>query len=270
MEAQHFLGLEPVDDTLHWRMEVRSDLATPEGFLFGGCGLGAAVVALEAAAERPLICTSGQFLSYASRGSVVEWEVALAVVGHHMTYGRAVARADGREVLNVTAALGAAEPDVTGIWADRPEVPGPDECPHRSLPATFRNSILDRIEVRAARGRHFEEVDGSPGPPDSALWIRLPEHHMLSAATLAIIGDYIPHAASQPIGRRVIARSLDNTLRIVQLRPSEWVLCDIRILAVTGGYGQGTAIIWSDEGELLATANQSFRARLSLDDAFLS
>jgi len=270
MEAWDFLALEPIDDLLHWRMEVRADLATPEGFLFGGCGLGAAVAALEAAAQRPLICSSGQFLSYASRGSIVELEVTLAVVGRHLTQGRAVARVDGHDVMAVTAALGVAEPDASGIWVDRPAVPGPDECPPRSLPAMFSNSILERIEVRAARGRHFEEVDGIPGPADSAVWVRLPDNRTASAASLAIIGDYIPHAASQPIGRRVMARSLDNTLRIVQLRPSEWILCDIQILAMTGGYGQGTATIWSQEGQLLATANQSFRARLLPDAAIPS
>lgn len=266
MEEQQLLGMEPTDDALHWQMEVRSDLATPEGFLFGGCGVGAAVVALEAAADRPLIFASGHFLSYATSGSILGWEVTLAVVGRHVTHGRAVARVDGRDVMAVTAALGGAEPDVSGIWVDRPEVPGPEECPPRSLPAELSTSILGTIEVRAVRGRQFEEVDGTPGRPDSVLWVRVPSHGTPSAATLAIIGDYIAHAASQPIGRRVMARSLDNTLRVVQLRPSEWVLCDIRILAMTNGYGQGVATIWSREGQLLATANQSFRARLSPDE----
>jgi acyl-CoA thioesterase len=54
-----------------------------------------------------------------------------------------------------------------------------------------------------------------------------------------------------------MGRSLDNTLRMVQLKPTEWVLCDIRIHALVGGYGQGTAFLWSEDGELLATASQS-------------
>ena len=59
MDARTFLGMEPAGDYLHWRMEVRPDLCTPEGFLFGGCGLGAALVALEAVAERPAVCATG-------------------------------------------------------------------------------------------------------------------------------------------------------------------------------------------------------------------
>jgi acyl-CoA thioesterase len=58
-----------------------------------------------------------------------------------------------------------------------------------------------------------------------------------------------------------MSRSLDNTLRVVQLRPAEWVLCDIRMHAVFGGYAQGVAHLWSQDGELLATASQSFVIR---------
>jgi acyl-CoA thioesterase II len=50
-------------------------------------------------------------------------------------------------------------------------------------------------------------------------------------------------------------------LRMVQLEPTEWVLCDIRIQAVVGGYGQGVAHLWSESGTLLATASQSMSLR---------
>jgi acyl-CoA thioesterase-2 len=63
-----------------------------------------------------------------------------------------------------------------------------------------------------------------------------------------------------------MGRSLDNTLRVVQLRDTEWVLCDIRIHALVGGYAQGIAFLWSQDGELLATASQSLAVRLWPDD----
>jgi acyl-CoA thioesterase len=59
-----------------------------------------------------------------------------------------------------------------------------------------------------------------------------------------------------------MSHSLDNTLRVVSLEPTEWVLCDIRIQALVGGYGQGVAYLWSQGGSLLATASQSMRVRL--------
>jgi len=113
-------------------------------------------------------------------------------------------------------------------------------------------------------------MDGTPGSPDSALWARVPGHLTPSAATLAIIGDYVSGAVSQPLGRRAMGRSLDNTLRMVQLKQTEWVLCDIRMHALIGGYAQGIAFLWSEGGDLLATASQSIGVRLWPEDAVLA
>ena len=190
------------------------------------------------------------------------WDVTLAAVGGHVTQGRAVGSVEGREILTVNAALGKDELAVGGVWVVPPDVPPPDQCPPRFLPELFRNTIMDSVEVRSAKGRTFEELDGSPGSPDSALWARVPGHLTPSAATLAIFGDYVSGAVSQPLGRHAMGRSLDNTLRMVQVKPTEWVLCDIRIHAVVGGYGQGIAYLWSEDGDLLATASQSIGVRL--------
>ena len=212
---------------------------------------------------------TGQYLSYALAGADLQWEVTLAAVGGHVTQGRAVGRVEGREILTVNAALGQDELAVGGVWAEPPDVPAPDECPPRFLPEIFRNTIMDSIEVRSARGRSFEEMDGTPGSPDSALWARVPGHLTPSAATLAIVGDYVSGAVSQPLGRRAMGRSLDNTLRMVQVKPTEWVLCDIRIHALVGGYAQGIAFLWSEAGDLLATASQSIAVKLWPENAVL-
>jgi acyl-CoA thioesterase II len=269
MDAQTFLGMEPVGDNLHWRMRVEPRVTTPGNFLFGGCGLGAALVALEGASERPTIWATAQYLSYAPTHSTVEWEVTLAVVGGHVTQGRAVGTVEGREILSVNAALGRDDLPLSGVWVEPPAVPPPDECPPRFLPDMFRNTIMDKVEVRMAKGRMFDDMNGEPGSPDSALWARVPGHLSPSAATLAIFGDYVSGSASQPIGRRAMGRSLDNTLRVAQLKTTEWVLCDIRMHALIGGYAQGVAFLWSQDGDLLATASQSIAVRLWPDDAVL-
>jgi len=150
------------------------------------------------------------------------------------------------------------------VWVTPPDVPPPQECPPRRLPFVTSASIFDRIDVRIASGRSFEEISAgppTPGDPDSALWARVPGHLEPSAATLAIIGDYVSGGVSQPLGRRVLSRSLDNTLRVVHLEPTEWVLCDIRMQALVDGYGQGIAYLWSEQGSLLATASQSMSVR---------
>src|SRR5258708_5810836 len=98
VDARTFLGMEPEADDLHWRMTVTPQLTTPGNFLFGGCGLGAAIVALEAAAGKPTVWATGQYLSYALAGSDLHWEVTLAAVGGHVTHGRAVRPGDGRGI----------------------------------------------------------------------------------------------------------------------------------------------------------------------------
>jgi len=262
MDARTFLGMEPVGGNLHWKMQVEPQLTTPGNFLFGGCALGGALVALEEASGRPTVWATGQYLSYAPTHSLVEWEVTLAVVGGRVTQGRAVGSVGSREILTVNAALGQDQRALNGIWVEPPVVPPPEECPGRFLPPMFRNTIMDKVEVRVAKGLAFEEMNGEPGDPDSALWARVPGHLTPSAATLAIFGDYVSGSASQTLGRRSMGRSLDNTLRVVQLKPTEWVLCDIRIHAIINGYAQGVAFLWTQEGELLATASQSFVVRL--------
>jgi acyl-CoA thioesterase-2 len=263
--AQEFLGMEPVGDDLHWRLTVVPELTTPGNFLFGGCGLGAALVALEEASGRPTVWSTAQYLSYAPAHSVLDLTVTLAAEGRRITQGRVVGHVGATEILTVNAAVGSPGTlDAGGVWVTAPEVPPPDHCPPRRLPDFTSTSIFDRIDVRLAHGRSFEEISaglGTPGEATSALWARVPGHLEPSAATLAIIGDYVSGGMSQPLGRRVMSRSLDNTLRMVHLEPTEWVLCDIRIQALVDGYGQGVAYLWSQEGSLLAIASQSMSVR---------
>ncbi len=265
-DIAQFLGLEPAGsasagDSRHWRLPVRREIATPGTFLFGGCGLGAALVALETVTGRPTVWASAQYLSYATVGRVVDYELILATVGRHITQARAVARSEGREILTVNAALGLPQGGLRQTWVQPPAVPPPDRCLPRQLPPQFANTILDAVEVRMARGRDLAELDGTPGPPDSAIWVRVPGHGSPTAGTLAIFGDFVPGGTSQPLGRRTMGRSLDNTLRVVRLVPTEWVLCDIRLHAIYDDYAHGTAFLWSTDGVLLGMASQSLNVR---------
>jgi acyl-CoA thioesterase II len=266
-DARQFLGMQRQEDNLHWRLDVVPELTTPGNFLFGGCGLGAALVALEAASGRPTVWSTAHYLSFAPTGTELDLTVTLAVEGHRVTQARVVGKVGEKEILtvNAAAAAGSGSVEAGGVWVRPPDVPPPDQCPPRRLPDFASASIFDRIEVRLAKGRSFEELSTGtnvPGDATSALWARVPGHLEPSAATLAIIGDYVTGGVSQPLGRRVMSRSLDNTLRMVQLEPTEWILCDIHIEALVGGYGQGIAYLWSEGGTLLATASQSMSVRL--------
>jgi acyl-CoA thioesterase len=262
MDAKTFMGLERGDDDHHWSLPVGEHLVTPGNFLFGGCGLGAAVVALEEASGRPTIWATAQYLSHAKTHSTLDLEVTLAAQGGRVTQGRAVGRVGDNEILTVNAALGTSELELGGVWEHMPVVSKPQDCPLRRIPVEVQRSVFSLVETRVASGRTFEQLDGTLGSANSALWCRVPGHQEPSAGTLAVFGDFLSGAVAQPLGRRIMGRSLDNTIRIVQLEPTEWVLLDIRMHALVGGYAQGTAFMWSESGTLLATARQSLSIKL--------
>jgi acyl-CoA thioesterase len=64
---------------------------------------------------------------------------------------------------------------------------------------------------------------------------------------------------------RAGGNSLDNTLRVARLVPTEWVLLDIRIHAVANGFGHGLVHLWAEDGTLLGTASQSAIVRFWRD-----
>ena len=117
---------------------------------------------------------------------------------------------------------------------------------------------MTRLDVRLANGRDFEDLDGgTPGDGRSALWARMPDVLEMSAAALAILGDYVPFGIGQALGARAGGNSLDNTLRVARLVPTEWVLLDIRIHGADRGFGHGLVHMFAEDGTLLATASQS-------------
>lgn len=255
MDALELFGLTPATGPGHWKLPVEPGICSGLGTLFGGAGLGACIEALERDTGRPAVWATGQFLSFARPPSILDVEVTEVVRGHHVSQARAVARLDGEEILTVNAALGTRPSPFEGSWSVRPDVPPPDDCPPRRLSHGRSPSIADRLEARVANARGPDDLPGPPGDGRSALWVRLPVD--VSAAGLAIVGDYVPFGISQALGERAGGNSLDNTLRVAHRAPTEWILADIRVHAVADGFGHGLVHLWSEEGILLGSASQS-------------
>jgi acyl-CoA thioesterase II len=264
VDARTFLGLESDGTPTGFRLPVVPGITAGGGFLFGGCGLAAAIVALEEITGRPAIWATSQYLSYARPGSVVEYEVTIGAEGRSVTQARAVGRCEGTEILTVNAALGHRDFEAMGEWATMPEVPSPDECEVRTH-RFEHESVAGRIPQRLALGRPLEELDGTPGDGSCALWARMPEVLEMSGAALAILGDFVPFGIGQALGLQAGGNSLDNTFRVARLEPTDWVLLDIRVLAVANGFGHGAVLLWSETGTLLAIASQSTIVRFWKD-----
>ncbi|MBA3287036.1 MAG: thioesterase family protein [Acidimicrobiia bacterium] len=171
-----------------------------------------------------------------------------------MTQARAVCRVGDREILTVNAALGHRPFDRSGHSSRSPPTsrrPRPAHC-------ASTNRLGARFEERLAVGRPWEELDGTTTDGRTVLWARLRDVGAdLDSAGLAILGDYVPFGVGQALGIRGGGNSLDNTLRIVELASSDWVLLDISVHAVARGFGHGLAHMFARDGTLLATASQS-------------
>jgi acyl-CoA thioesterase-2 len=259
MDGRSFLGLEQSPHhRFRWTMPVERQLCTSGGFLFGGCGLAASISALEGSSDRPLVWATGQYLSYATPGELLEVEVTLAAEGRRVTQARAVGRVGDREILTVNAALGDRPGLPTGQFERAPTVSLPPHVEPHVHRAAGGGWINDHLEQRVIKGRPLDERDGTPGDGQTLMWARIPKViEGIDAAALAILGDFVPMGVGMALGINGGGNSLDNTLRVVHLVPTEWVLLDIRVHGVERGFAHGLVHMFAEDGTLMATASQS-------------
>jgi acyl-CoA thioesterase len=225
--------------------------------------LGAAISALEGATGRNVIWVTAQYLSYARPGEVMDIDVIVPVTGNAITQARVIARVGEREIITVNAALGDRDFEYSGQFETMPDVGSPDDYPdwkHRFL---VKGSIHDFMDERVVKVRKEEDLDGSPGDGQTIMWARLPEViEGVDATTLGVLGDFVPRGVGQALGIRGGGNSLDNTLRVMNLVPTTWVLLDIRVHGVARGFGHGLVNMFAEDGTLMATASQSCIARI--------
>lgn len=261
LDARGFLGIEPTEDPLRWRLPLRGELLTAHGFLYGGCGLAAAVAALEATTRRPLVWATAQYLAHVRAPGTLDIDLEIAVAGSATTQARCTIAKDGREILTTLATLGRRDAPATGTWAEPPDVPSPAETHPQMLPAAIGtvHEVLDMRLVHGVsrrqllRGRPARDTGGR-----AAFWMRLPGGPRVpDAADLALVGDMVPAAFASATGLPITGNSLDNTIRAGQLVSTEWVLADVQVHTLIDGYGHGIAHLWSEDATLLGTASQS-------------
>lgn len=262
MDSRTFLGLTQTHNPYRWWLDVDMKLCTGGNFLYGGAGLGAAIAALEGTTGRPLVWSTAQYLSYARPGEVMDIDVIVPVTGRSVTQARVVAHVGEREILVVNAALGEREFAHSGLWESAPPAPPPEECPENVHRHVHRGTIHDFMEERTVSVRPEDDLDGTPNSGHTVMWARLPQViEGVDAATLAVLGDFVPRGVGQALGIRGGGNSLDNTLRVVNLVPTRWVLIDIKVHGVARGFGHGLVHMYAEDGSLMATASQSCIAR---------
>ncbi len=257
-----YLGLRSTDDPNRWQLELTPRVLTPAGAMHGGAALAATVEALEGATSRPLVWATAHYLTHVGPRGLLDVDVSVEVAGHQTTQARAVLRVDDVEVLLTVASLGTRDATSPGRWVQPAQAPRPADAPHRLPVPEGTESMLDHCDIRIATGRMGDELDGTRGPGRSVLWCRLPDgRRPVSAGDVAFIGDLLMLGLSDALGTPTTANSLDNTIRIVERAPTEWVRLDVRIDATAHGYAHAGAHLWTDDGVLLGMATQTLVVR---------
>jgi acyl-CoA thioesterase len=94
------------------------------------------------------------------------------------------------------------------------------------------------------------------------MWLKPKGGLPIDAGMLAIIADHVPSGIGNALGMSGGGNSLDNTIRFVRMVPTEWVLCEVRINGVHGGFAHGSMHLFAQTGELIAVASQSMIVRV--------
>ncbi len=253
------LDLQPTDDPLRFRLHAGKQLCTPFGFLYGGSGIAASIEAAERATQRPLQWITTQFIGSPVPDDIIELEVSLPAHGRATTQAQVVASVDGRPMFTSLCAHTERPSGDGAHFLRMPEVPPPDDCPSMSEPfaAVLAGTFFDHLERRLALGKIAIDAIDNPQTGPLAMWCRIPDHQIGSAATQAFVADIIPLAVCAALGVMPGGTSLDNTVRVIDPEPSEWVLLDITAEGFHRSIGHGSLRIWSQDGRLLGTAQQT-------------
>jgi len=258
------LQLESTSEPARFRLPVRPELCTPFAFLYGGSGIAASVEASERATGRPLQWITTQFLGSPTPGMIVDVDVNVAVTGRATTQTQVSGSVDDNVMFTSLCAHNVRPDGDAEAFAKMPDVPGPLDSAHfDEFFDTGNTSFFDHFERRIAAGKFAMEADGEPQSGPLAIWCRIKGAPITGAATQGFVADLGPLAVCARLGIAPGGTSLDNTVRVVDPHPTDWVLIEVEADGYHRSVGHSTARLWSEDGRLMGIAQQSAIIRRS-------
>jgi len=215
-------------------------------FFMGGVAMAAAIEALERATDKPLLWATIQFLNHGYLGDEILIDVEATGGGRNVTQMMATLTKQDTVLQRVIGALGERPADRDDVFVSMPDVPPPDQSPPKADDTFGRaDNLLAQFERRTA----FEDNDRGL----ECMWMRPVFDTEVSAPLLALMSDFFLGAHPATRG----GTSLDNTLRLHAVAPSEWILCVTQFAGFVRGAVHGTQHMFTQDGVLLTSSSQT-------------
>ena len=214
-------------------------------FFMGGVAMGTAVDALERTFGKPLLWAATQFLNHAFMGEDLRLEVVQEGGGKSVVQASARLCRGDQVLQHTRAALGRRECEPDRQFVEMPNAKEPHEGTRKTDNAYLQpGNFLEQFERRAVLQDRERGIDYA--------WTKTAPF-AVDAAILAIVSDF--YMGAHPRGRG--GTSLDNTIRICALKPTEWVLSVTQVSAFSSGTMQGSQHHFAQDGTLLAVSSQT-------------
>ena len=266
------LGLEPTDGDGRYHFVVEAHLSRPDARLYGGTAIAVSIAAAELLSDRQALWMTTQFVSTIAQDETVDVHAEVLAPGRRTNQVRVTG--SGPDGTTIFASLGATghprDDGLNGAFEHMPSVSQPDDSKSWSSPfSAFTDqpdaapSLPENIgftKLIELRGATIEDHP-DPGPGRICVWARRRDTKPITPAIAAFIADMVPMSVAHGFGVFGGGTSLDNTIRIGQFEPCEWVLLDLRAHGAVGDYGHGVGHVWSPDGRWLATASQTASMR---------
>ncbi len=265
-----FLGLTATGEPGRYEFTVQNHLARLDGRLYGGTAIAVSIAAAELVSDRDALWMTTQFVATAPADEVISVHAEVLAPGRRTNQLRVTGTDESGAVMFASlGATGRHKPDgLTGTFEHAPIVSPPKASASREGPFAMmlRNAGIENAPALPSGVGFTSVIEFSeptveshpdPGPGRLCMWARRRDRVPITAATASFIADMVPLAIAHGCGVVAGGLSLDNTIRIGAFEPTEWVLVDIRAHLAAGNYGHGVAHLWSESGQLLATASQT-------------
>ena len=214
-------------------------------FVMGGVAQAMAVDAAELATGKPLLWSTIQFNAAARNHQSIDIDVIGQSGGRSLSQVRVDVTADQKPVQSMFAALGA-RPGNTTQFIKMPTVDGPENCPRKDDPLIqTEGNLISEFDRRTA----LEDAEAGL----EYMWIRPVKSMPITAGLLALTSDFMLGAHRDTRG----GTSLDNTLRVFSVEPTDWILSVTQMSGFREGVAMGVTHQFTQDGRLLSTSSQT-------------